>query len=303
MLQEEVRQRIQTWVEENDVLVFMKGHRQMPQCGFSAQVVQILDEYLPDYTTVNVLEDPDIRQGIKEFSDWPTIPQIYVKGEFIGGCDILREMHASGELSQALGTGPMEVPTPTVHLSDSAVAAFRSAGADAEYPHLRLEVSARFQHALSFGPDLPGDVVVENNGYELRMDRQTARRAEGLAIDYIEGPDGAGFKIDNPNEPAKVKQMSVEELKRRFESGDEFWLFDVRTSEERAETKIDAAIHLDAEGQAKLENLPKDATIVFQCRSGRRSQAAAEQYLALGYTNLWNLAGGILAWNEMNHRS
>lgn len=299
MLNEEIRQRLQSWVDENEVLVFMKGHRQMPQCGFSAQVVQILDEYLPDYKTVNVLEDPEVRQGIKEFSDWPTIPQIYVKGEFIGGCDIVRDMHASGELTEALGTAPMEVPVPTIQLSDQAVAAFRSAGQDAEYADLRLEISARFQHALSFGPELPGDVVVESNGYSLRMDRQTARRADGLSLDYIDGPDGAGFKIDNPNEPAKVKQMSVEDLKNRLDNNEELWLFDVRTTEERAETKIDAAIHFDAAGQAKMESLDKDALIVFQCRSGRRSQNAAEHYLAQGYTNLWNLAGGILAWDEM----
>ena len=103
-LPDETRKRIQSVIESDRVVLFMKGNRQMPQCGFSAQVVQILDSQISDYTTVDVLQDPEIRQGIKEFSTWPTIPQLYVAGEFVGGCDILTEMYQSGELPKALGT-------------------------------------------------------------------------------------------------------------------------------------------------------------------------------------------------------
>jgi monothiol glutaredoxin len=85
-------------VKSNDVVVFMKGTPQFPQCGFSGQVVQILDYLGVDYKGINVLEDMEIRQGIKDYSNWPTIPQIYVKGEFLGGCDIVREMFQAGEL-------------------------------------------------------------------------------------------------------------------------------------------------------------------------------------------------------------
>ena len=95
---------IQAWIDNevkaNDVLVFMKGTPTFPQCGFSGQVVQILDYLGVEYKGVNVLENADIRQGIKEYSNWPTIPQLYVKGEFIGGCDIIREMFQAGELQQ-----------------------------------------------------------------------------------------------------------------------------------------------------------------------------------------------------------
>ena len=95
---------IKAWIENevtsNDVVLFMKGSPAFPQCGFSSQVVQILDYLGLDYKGVNVLENPDIRQGIKEYSNWPTIPQLYVKGEFVGGCDIVREMYQSGELQQ-----------------------------------------------------------------------------------------------------------------------------------------------------------------------------------------------------------
>jgi monothiol glutaredoxin len=97
---------IQDWikneVDTNDVVLFMKGTPAFPQCGFSGQVVQILDYIGAPYKGINVLEDDDLRQGIKEFSDWPTIPQLYVKGEFVGGCDIIREMFQSQELQSHL---------------------------------------------------------------------------------------------------------------------------------------------------------------------------------------------------------
>lgn len=90
--------RIKSDIDANDIVLFMKGTPGMPQCGFSATVVQILDHVGAKYKGVNVLADAEIRQGIKDFSSWPTIPQLYVKGEFVGGCDIIREMFESGEL-------------------------------------------------------------------------------------------------------------------------------------------------------------------------------------------------------------
>lgn len=85
-------------ITENDIVLYMKGNPTFPQCGFSSTVVQILDYIGADYAAVNVLENPEIRQGIKDYNNWPTIPQVFVKGEFIGGCDILREMFETGEL-------------------------------------------------------------------------------------------------------------------------------------------------------------------------------------------------------------
>ena len=95
-------QRIADIVNSNDVVLFMKGTALFPQCGFSSRAVTILDRLGAKFETVDVLQDQDIRQGIKEFSDWPTIPQLYVKGEFVGGSDIMMEMFESGELQQLL---------------------------------------------------------------------------------------------------------------------------------------------------------------------------------------------------------
>src|SRR6059058_1153221 len=95
-----VQDRIRHEITDNNVVLFMKGTPVFPQCGFSAAVVQILSHLGVKFKGINVLEDPGLREGIKQFSDWPTIPQLYVKGEFVGGCDIIREMFEAGELQQ-----------------------------------------------------------------------------------------------------------------------------------------------------------------------------------------------------------
>lgn len=96
------QEKIKQQIESNDVILFMKGNAMMPLCGFSAKAVNVLKSYGVKFATVDVLQDEEIRQGIKVYSNWPTIPQLYVKGEFIGGCDIISEMHESGELKGLL---------------------------------------------------------------------------------------------------------------------------------------------------------------------------------------------------------
>ncbi|MDB9438281.1 Grx4 family monothiol glutaredoxin [Dolichospermum sp. UHCC 0684] len=96
----ELKERIDTLVEENKIMVFMKGNKLMPQCGFSNNVVQILNTLGVPFETLDILADPEIRQGIKEYSNWPTIPQVYINGQFVGGSDILIEMYNKGELQE-----------------------------------------------------------------------------------------------------------------------------------------------------------------------------------------------------------
>jgi monothiol glutaredoxin len=104
-----VSEQIKKDINENDVVLYMKGTPVQPMCGFSAMTVQILSHMGVKFKGVNVLEDPALRQGIKEFANWPTIPQLYVKGEFIGGCDIVREMYESGELEELMKTKSVPV--------------------------------------------------------------------------------------------------------------------------------------------------------------------------------------------------
>ena len=113
-------QDVQDWIGKtvagNDVVLFMKGRKGMPQCGFSMQVDQILTILGVDYKDINVLDDMGVREGIKVFSNWPTIPQLYIKGEFVGGCDLVREMYEAGELQQMLSEKGVQ------HASDTALA-------------------------------------------------------------------------------------------------------------------------------------------------------------------------------------
>ena len=101
-MNEKTKQRIESDIKNNKVMLYMKGTPQEPQCGFSAQVMGVLNKYNVTVKTFNILEDEEIRQGIKEYSEWPTIPQLYVNGEFIGGCDIVTELHNNGELADIL---------------------------------------------------------------------------------------------------------------------------------------------------------------------------------------------------------
>ncbi len=101
-MSDSIQDQIAEIIKSNDVLLFMKGTPQMPQCGFSQRVCAILNEQQVPFAAINVLLDPEVREGIKVFSDWPTIPQLYVKGEFVGGCDIITEMHEDGELATLL---------------------------------------------------------------------------------------------------------------------------------------------------------------------------------------------------------
>src|SRR5580704_9495199 len=199
------RQRMDELVNANRVVLFMKGTRRAPVCGFSAAVVDILDGLISTYETVDVLSSPEIREGIKEYSSWPTIPQLYVDGRFVGGADIVRDMHATGELGKVLGADAAPLAPPGITVSKEAADALRAAK-DTDGEELRFEIDARFAYSLFFGPRQPDDVVVEADGVTFLLDRATARRADGTRINYVEGPEGAGFAIENPNEPPRVKQ-------------------------------------------------------------------------------------------------
>ena len=294
-MNESLRQQIAALVAQNQVVLFMKGTRRMPQCGFSAQVVKILDELVPSYETVDVLSSPELRDGIKEFSQWPTIPQLYVAGQFVGGCDIVRDLNASGELQKLIGVQVPEPVTPTVTMSATAIQAFEAALSDATGDSLHLQIDSQFRPDLFFGPREAGDIEVPTNGLTLLLDRASLPRANGMSIDFIDGP-GGGFKIENPNEPPKVKALSAKEAKAMLDRG-ELTLFDVRPERERSVAKIAAARSLDAAGQAYLMGLDRGAPIAFHCHHGSRSQSVAEQLLSEGFKKVYNLTGGIESWS------
>ena len=298
-----MRDKLSALVKSKKVVLFMKGNRHFPQCGFSATVIGILDKAgVAGYETVNVLSDPAIRDGIKEFSSWPTIPQLYVDGEFVGGCDIVKEMFATGELHKVLGKDAPEVKAPAISISEAAAKAIhdavRAASGDGSADVLRLDIDVAFQNDLYFAPKSAGDLEVKTAaGLSIYVDASTASRADGVSIDFVDSAKGAGFKIDNPNEPPRVKSLTVAEAKAMLDAG-KLALFDVRPEVERAKATIARATALDDAGRAHLMSLAKDAPVAFHCHHGIRSRHAAEQLLREGFRNVYNVEGGIDAWSQ-----
>lgn len=294
----ETLRQIEDLVKSQNVVLFMKGSRSFPQCGFSAAVVQILNSLVPEYKTVNVLADPAIRQGVKDFSSWPTIPQLYIGGEFVGGSDIVKEMFASGDLARKLGVEAEPVAAPDVQLTPAAVAALREALSDAgPDEHVHIAISPEFEHELELGPRRPGDIELSSGGLTLLIDAISAKRAGGLRMDFVSGPQGAGFRMDNPNGPAAVRPLSPADLKARLESG-LVELYDVRPPDERARAHIAQSKPLDQAALDHLESLDRATPIVFYCHHGQRSRAAAQQFIGLGFREVYNLSGGIDAWSR-----
>jgi Grx4 family monothiol glutaredoxin len=222
-LSNQLREELMDLVTKHKVVLFMKGNRRAPQCGFSASVVKILDGVLDDYATLDVLARPEVREGIKELSDWPTVPQLYIGGEFVGGADIVTEMAKSGELHGLLGVSPDATPQAApkddraspvvskgkvvkVSLSAAAVAAVTAAKADDDGPCLRLDVGPTYEHALFFDDKKADDIEVPGPGVTIILDPPSASRADGICVDYLKEDGREGFKIDNPNKDRPVAQ-------------------------------------------------------------------------------------------------
>lgn len=299
----ELRARIESLLSSSHVVLFMKGTRRAPQCGFSNQTVDLLDRYLDDYATVDVMLDAEVRDGMKAFSTWPTFPQLYAGGEFLGGADIIRELEEQGELAAALGDQASLVSQVELTVTDAAAAALRGALADNEDSDegplgVRLRVDARFYNDLSLGPRESDDVLGRSNGIEIAFDPTSARRARGLVVDFVTEGGETGFKLDNPRAPKGVQDMSVEELARRLgDDADGLVLYDVRTDQEREIASIPGATLLDEAALTALEAEDRGTPIALHCHHGGRSARAAQALIDLGFQEVYNVVGGIDAWS------
>jgi monothiol glutaredoxin len=294
-LSESLKQRIDGYVASDRVVLFMKGTRRAPQCGFSAQVVSILDELVPEYQTHDVLASAELRDGIKEYSQWPTIPQLYIAGKFVGGCDIVRDMKASGELEQLLGAEAPPLAPPQVEASPQAVAAFKAAIQEGDTDVLHLQITPQFQHDLFFGPLEKGELEVDLGGLKLYVPRSSVARAQGVKIGFLDGPN-AGFKIDNPNQPPSVVELSPQDAKAMLDRG-ELQLFDVRPESEGDIARIAIGRTLNEETVDYIKQLDKSTPIAFYCHHGMRSRGVAQSVLQEGFRKVYNLKGGIDAWS------
>ena len=214
-LNQPVKSRIESLIESDRVVLFMKGTRTQPMCGFSAATIGMLDSLVPDYTTFNVLEDQGVREGIKAFSEWPTIPQLYIDREFVGGCDIVKQMFNNGELHEMLGAEAPDRTPPEVVVSAAAAAIIGNALQANPGSGVHLSIDGRWQHSFNLGPMEGHEIRAESNGVVLLFDVASAQKAKGLSIDIEETVQGTAFKIDNPNAPPPVGRMSPSELRRR----------------------------------------------------------------------------------------
>lgn len=297
-LDQATRERLADLIASERVVLFMKGARDAPRCGYSARVCRILDHVIPEYRVVDVLSDSSINEGIKALSSWPTIPQLYVDGVFVGGGDTVQEMFASGDLFATLGIEPPDAKAPEIEITEAAAALLARLAEEAEVRDLHLSIDARFRSGLFFGPTSEDDLRVESNGVVLFVDPLTAGRAAGVAIEAAETPDGPAFRIDNPGAPPSFREIGVGELRACLDAGERFELYDVRTPEERAKACFDDSRLLDPESAALLETLDRDTLLVFYSHHGRRSRAAAAHFAALGFRNAMSVAGGIDAWSR-----
>ena len=291
------RERIETVLKDHRVVLFMKGDRRQPQCGFSAAATNMLNELLPDYHTINVLEDPEIREGIKAYGEWPTIPQLYVAGELVGGADIIRQLYTSGELHELFGAAKPDRTPPEITITDAAAEAIRQGTANAQGVALHLEIGPDHSAGFQLAPAGEHDIVARSNGLEVHFDPASAQRAKGIVIDWVSTVQGEGLSLRFPG-AQEIKSLTVQELKARLAAGD-VTLIDVRPAHNRAAVPpLPQARVLDDEGYERLAALPKDTALAFICNVGISSQSMAERFAAHGFSNVYNVAGGMEAWHS-----
>lgn len=296
-LSDSTREKIENIIQQNRVVLFMKGTPKSPMCGFSSKTVGLLDSILEEYKSVDVLEDQEIREGIKVYGNWPTIPQLYIDGELVGGCDIVTAMFNSSELHEMLGVKAPDRTPPEVTITDAAAEKIREAMAGHEGIGLHFAVDASWQSQFNVAPAEGHEISIETNGITMFFDLASAQRANGAIIDWVETLQGSGLTIHLPQAPEPVKQMSVTELKNRLEDNSVV-LIDIRGNEERALASLEAARVMDSETMKTIESMPKDTALAFICHTGNRSQIAGEYFRKQGFTNVSNVVGGIDAWSK-----
>lgn len=299
-LDEATRSKIEQQITGNKVVLYMKGTPQQPMCGFSAKTVGMVSELVADFVTVDVLADQAIREGIKVYGNWPTIPQLYVDGELVGGCDIITEMYNSGELHVLMGAAKPDRTPPTVTITDQAAENIRAGMQGHEALVLHMSVDAEWRPSFVLEPPADGDIISTANGIELHFDLPSAQRAQGAMIDWVDAVDGSGLDVSLPAAPVPIKRLQPDQLKGMIETGTAPLIVDVRSIDDRQKMPpISGAIGLDKDSLAELQSRPKDTTIVFVCNVGNSSMGAAEHFRKLGFSDVYNLEGGMQAWQQL----
>ena len=296
-----LRERIETLLSTNRIVLFMKGEPRAPQCGFSAKAIGALGALGVDYAHVDVLSDPEIREGIKEYGEWPTIPQLYIGGELIGGSDIIEQMANSGELYTVLGLPPPDRSPPAHH--DHSRRGGRPARR-AGQRRRRLRVAGRGRCALR----RQVAVGTRRRQRDRARDRRPACAVRPRQCASCRGDDDRlGRRRARPWPRHPQPQRSAESAAalspieaRERAANRTLTLVDVRPAEERQLASVNEPFStLDDDALSHLEALDKDTPLAFLCHHGRRSAQASEHFRGLGFRHVFNVEGGIEAWADV----
>ena len=294
----ELRQRIDALLQSNRIVLFMKGEPRAPQCGFSAKAVAALSSLEVPFAHVDVLADGEIREGIKAYGNWPTIPQLYIQGELVGGSDIIEQMANSGELHVALGLPAPDRTPPAITVTEAARPMLRKAIDDAGGDlAVQVDIDPNFRTRLALATRDANAITVDCAGIPVQVAVAAARRADGLVIDFADDARGKGLVVENPNAPPPVQVISATDAMARCANGG-VRLVDVRPADERAIASVPVPHGNLDDGPAAYEALPRDTPIAFLCHHGRRSAQAAEHFRQLGFRELYSVEGGIDAWSQ-----
>ncbi|MCF6299586.1 MAG: Grx4 family monothiol glutaredoxin [Proteobacteria bacterium] len=291
-------QRIESLLDENKVILFMKGTPQTPMCGFSSNTVKILKDLIPgEFSSFNVLEDQEIREGIKQYGQWPTIPQLYINKELVGGNDIITEMFNTGELQRILNLPQPDRTAPEIKISDEALEHIKNGLVDVGDNVLYLNIDDAFNTRFSLETPKGYEIISQQQDIKFYMDIATAKRAQGIEIDWVDELQGSGLRIKNPNEPPAIKHLTVDELKQWIDSDKEqAQIFDVRSEEKFSLGSIPQSKRLSKQSMQDIEQMDKQTPLVFVCQIGKSSQGAADHFRKKGFDNVYSLDGGYNAW-------
>jgi monothiol glutaredoxin len=218
----------------------------------------------------------------------------------VGGSDIILQMAGSGELHAALGLPAPDRTPPQITITPAAADMLKQAIADAGDGFvLQIDIDNAYNARLQLAQHDDTAIASESAGIRAQFDLASAQRARGLVIDWADDARGKGLVIDNPNAPPKVRNLSPAEASARAQAGT-VTIVDVRPADERAAASIPFEHATFDDGVEEIEALPKDTPIAFLCRSGGRSAQAAEHFRALGFSDVYNIAGGTNAWADID---
>lgn len=295
----EAHEVVLLWRE--DAAASARARAQLERCGVRPELVEVRAQ-------------AELAAGLAALAGSTRVPLLFVRGALLGDAEALEALDARGELHAALGPsarapeGPLArepalegaLALPTVTVSDAAKAKLLEALGGSGEEFVRVEVLPGGRFDLSVGPREPGDVLVRAGELGIVLDPQSAPRARGLAIDYVREGEEEGFSLRLPESPARVRQLSAKALQELLAKGEPVLLYDVRPEGERELAAIPGHRVLDEAGLAQLRSLGRDVRVVLVCHHGVRSQRAAERLAAEGFTQVYNLAGGVDAYSSVD---